>query len=174
MRKFTAMILSTLVLSFFFVAQGRAQGIKEGKWEMTMVTKMEGLSAEEAAAMEQMKNMPPAAMAMMQKMPGMNVQMGAGAEGITTTITECMTSKNPVPHMNDSDPADCKQSHDIDGNTVNFKVECNNHRQQMNSTGSVTYKDDAMEGTIKSHQVENGQAMDATIKMSGKYLGKCE
>ena len=151
-----------------FVVGLRAQGIKEGQWSMTMVTKMEGASAEYADAMKEMVNMPPEEAAMMKQMMGnMNVQMGANAQGITTTVTQCVSNDNPVPEA--SSEEGCTETHSMDGNVVHFEVVCADSK----STGHVTYKGDAMEGEVKSTQMVDGQQTSATIEISGKYVGPC-
>ena len=164
-----------VVLAGIFVATlattANADGIKEGKWSMTMVTKMEGMAPEMADAMKEMENMPAEAKAMMQGMPGMNFQMGGDAQGITTTVTQCVSNKNPVPENNAAE--NCQQTHEIDGSTVNFHVTCDGKHEQTDSTGRVTYAGDSMEGEIKSHQKSDGQSTDAVIQITGKYLGPC-
>ena len=175
MQKLSLRMAGILVLFCIFAVSANAEGIKEGKWSMTMVTKMEGLGTEAGEMMNAMKNMPPEAAAMMKQMPGqMGMQISAGAEGISATVTQCVTDKSPVPEMQMPDPENCKQSHDIIGNTVSFQVNCKSKSHEMESSGSVTYKDESMEGLVKSHQLEDGQSIDATIMITGKYLGKCE
>jgi len=169
MKKFVLVMAVFCVLAVVFTVRATADGIKEGKWTMTMVTKMDGLPPEAAAAMKQMQNLPPEAAAMMQKM---NVQVGAGpGGGISTTVTQCITNQNPVPKSKRTE--DCQETHDKNGNTVNFHVTCNKQDFQMDSTGNVTYTGDSMVGHIKSHETAKGRNMDATIDISGQYLGPC-
>ncbi len=169
MKKFVLVTLVCSVWAVILTVRATADGIKEGKWSMTMVTKMEGISPEAADAMKQMGNMPPEAVAMMKKM---NVQVGAGpGGGISTTVTQCITNQNPVPKSKRTE--DCQETHDKSGNTVNFHMTCNKQDFQMDSTGHVTYSGDSMEGQIKSHQVAQGRNMDATIDINGQYLGPC-
>ena len=112
--------------------------------------------------------MPPEARAMMGNM---GVQMGGNAQGMTTTTTQCITNQNPVPNAKTSE--NCQETHEMNGNTINFHVTCNGSDTQMDSTGQVTYNGDSMEGQVKSHQVEHGQSMDASIQITGRYLGSC-
>ena len=167
----TKIILSTFamcVMAAVFAIGVRAEGVKAGQWSMTMVTKMEGMSEEMNEAMKEMENMSAEEKAMMQKMMGnMNVQMGAGSQGITTTITQCVSNDHPVPTMENDE--DCEETHTIDGNTVKFEMACKSSK----STGEVTYNNDAMEGQIQSQQIENGKEVNATIELSGQYLGPC-
>ena len=172
MKRFTLVMAGFLVSVVVLPVTVKAEGIKEGKWSMTMVTKMEGMPAEAAAAMKEMENMPPEAAAMMKQMQGkMGFQMHGNDQGITTTVTQCMTNQNPVP--NRKAPENCQQTHKINGNTVTFHVACNSKAMHMDSTGHVTYSGDSMAGQIKSQQVAEGSDMDVTIDISGKYLGPC-
>lgn len=150
-----------------FVSGARAEGIKEGKWNMTIVTKMGGAASEDyTAAMKDMENMSAEEKAMMEKMMG-GVKMNAGGEGITTTVTKCVTSSDPVPEM--PQEKDCQMTHSMNGDTVHFETVCPDGK----STGDVTYMDDSMKGTIKSQQTEDGKMTDVTIEISGVYVGPC-
>jgi hypothetical protein len=169
MKKFVLALAVCGVLAFAFNVRADADGIKEGKWTMTMVTKMDGLSPEAADAMKQMQNLPPEAAAMMQRM---NVHVGAAdGGGISTTVTQCITNQNPVPKSKMAE--DCQETHDKSGDTINFHMTCNKPDFQMDSTGHVTYTGSSMEGQIKSHQVAQGRDMNSTIDISGQYLGPC-
>ena len=147
----------------------KASNIKEGQWSMTTTIHMDGMDEQAAQATKEMENMSPEDKAMMQTMMGkMGMNMGAAGGGIATTTTQCLTNDNPVPEA--SDEEDCQQTHTIRGNTVNFEVVCAN----SHSTGQVTYKNNNMNGTINSTQTENGKETNATIDISGKYVGPCD
>jgi len=133
-----------------------------------MITKMEGMSPEVEAQMKQIENLPPEAAAMMKKM---NVNVSAGANGITTTVTQCITRQNPVPKSKKM--KDCQETHTMNGDTVNFHVICNQQDMQMDSTGQVTYTGDTLAGKIKSHEVARGRNMDAAMDITGQYVGPC-
>ena len=162
------LIAVIVVASAVFAVGVRAEGIKEGKWEFTMTTKMEGMGEEYDKAMKEMENMPPEQAAMMKQMMGnMNMQMDAGSQGITTTHTQCISNQNPVPSVDDTE--NCQQTHSIDGNAINFEVVCD----KSSSTGHVTYNDETMEGQIQSHQMADGKDVNATIEITGQYVGPC-
>ena len=57
MKKFILAMIVVSAGAVIFVGGLRAEGIKEGKWSMTMVTQMEGMAQESAEAMEYMENM---------------------------------------------------------------------------------------------------------------------
>lgn len=147
-----------------------ADAIKEGQWSMTTVIRMEGMDKQEAEAMKEMENMSPEEKAMMQKMMGgMGMTLGAagGGMGMSTTTTQCISNDNPVPEAKNEE--NCKETHTINGNTVNFEVVCAKSR----STGKITYKNDSMKGTIQSTSTENGQEKNVTLDISGQYVGPC-
>ncbi len=168
MKKFIVVIAIVLTAGIVFVSGLRAEGIREGKWRMTTVAKMEGMTGEYADAMKEMENMSPEEAAMMKQMMGnMNIQVDKNNQGITTTTTQCISDKNPIPEMEKDES--CKETYSIDGNTVNFHVVCSD----SDSTGKVTYMDDSMEGVIRSRQTDGGQEVNSTIEVRGKYLGPC-
>ena len=175
MKKFFLVTAGVSVLAVVFiltVTTVRAEGFREGKWSMTMVAKMAGMEKETAAMMKEMENMPPEAAAMVKQMQSkMGVQVGGNEQGITTTTVQCMTNKNPVPDAKTGE--NCQQSYDMKGNTVNFHVICDNKNMHTESTGHVTYSGDAMEGEIETHQKSKGKNVDATIQITGKYVGPC-
>ena len=175
MQKYFLGTLSLLVMfiAFSVVAGAQESRFKEGKWSMTMVTKMENMSPDMAAAMKQMENMPPEAKAAMQQMQEkMGVQMSGNGQGMTMTTTHCITKQHPVPNQTESMEG-CQQTHEINGDTVNFHLTCDRSDFQMESTGSMTYTGDTMQGHIKSHQVRASRTMDSTIDVTGQYLGPC-
>lgn len=141
-----------------FAGSAQAQSIKEGKWAMTMVTKMAGMDEEMAGAMADMSEEEKAMM--QQMMGGMGVSMGP--EGMTSTITRCLTNAEPVP---EEDPG-CKSAHSVKGNTVHFTSTC----PDSQAKGEITYHNDSMNGVIHSQSAEG----EATIQISGKYVGPCE
>ena len=166
-------IIIGLFLICFSIVPAKAGDFKEGKWTMTMVTHMDNMPPEMAEAMQQMQNLPPQVQAMMK---AHNVQMGGNGQGMTFTVTHCLTKNNMVPHFSKDSKMDnyCQQTHDIQGNTVNFHTICNHNDFQMDSKGSMTYTGDSMQGHIKSHQVEGGKPMDSNIDVTGQYQGACD
>lgn len=105
----------------------------------------------------------------------MGIQMSADGQEMTVTTEHCITKQNPVPqHLKDPNMANyCQQTHEIDGDTVNFHMTCDHNDFQMESSGSMTYTGDSMQGHIKSHQVKAGKTMDSTINITGQYEGSC-
>ncbi|MDP2653746.1 MAG: DUF3617 family protein [Candidatus Omnitrophota bacterium] len=168
MKKLILAMAVVAVGSLVFAAGLRAEGVREGKWSMTMVTTMGGMNQEATEAMESMENMSPDEKAMMEKMMGgMKLQAAGSAVGMTTTTTQCITNDNPVPDADATE--DCQTTHTMDGNTVKFESVC----KDSTSTGEITYQEDSMNGWIKSHQTVDGNETDVTIEISGQYVGPC-
>ena len=165
MKKFLGAVAVTLgILSL--TGASNADGIKEGKWSMTITTKVAGMESHMAEMQEAMANMSDDEKAMMQKMMGGQMP-GMGAEGMTTTTTQCITNDDPVPQS--SQDEGCTSTHEQNGNTVHFETTC----PESTSTGDVTYNEDSMSGTIQSHSTADGEAQDVTIEISGEYVGPC-
>ena len=154
-------IISAVLIS---ATGARAEGIKEGKWTMTITTKMEGMESQAAEMDAAMANMSEDEKAMMQQMmPGMKMNTGGNGMGMTTTTTQCVTNDKPVPQSTEEG---CAETHSMDGNTVKFETTC----PESKSTGEVTYNGDSMEGTIKSQSAEGA----VTIDIAGQYVGPCD
>lgn len=167
MQKATLSTIAVLGVFVLVASDARAE-VREGKWSMSTVIKAAGTEEAAAEAQAAMQNMSPEEKAMMRQMMGnMNVNMGMGGGGMQTTITRCLTNDSPVPQMNDQE--DCQTTHSTTGNTVHFEAVC----KDSTSTGDITYEQDSMRGTIQSHATTPG-GHDATIEISGQYLGPCD
>jgi len=143
-------ICTSIILGVFLMcmaaAAAKADDLKEGKWTMTMVTHMD--------------NMPP--------------EMAGNGQDMKITATNCLSRQNPVPKFSRSANMDnyCQQTHDTHGNTVTFHMTCNHNDFQMESSGSMTYTGDTMQGHVKSHQAQaGGQSMDTSVDITGQYMG---
>lgn len=169
MKKYFTMVGVVVLAGAVGAGAVWAKGIQEGQWEMTIVTKVAGMEKEMAEARAAMENMPPEQKAMMEKMMGgMNVSVGAGGEGITMNVTRCISNENPVPDMETEQP-DCRVTHTMKGNTVNFETHC----PDSHSVGKMVYRDGSMEGTVRSTQTADGQKTEVHMDMTGTYLGPC-
>ena len=145
-----------------------AQGIKEGKWAMSMTMQAPGMDGQAAQAMKDMERMSPDERAMMERMMGgMGMHAGPGGAGMTVTTSQCLTNDNPVPTREEEHK--CQQTHTTKGNTVTFKTVC----PKSTSEGTVTYKNDSMQGTITTTETKRGKPVTTTIDISGRYEGPC-
>lgn len=102
------------------------------------------------------------------KMPGMPMQPPP------TTITECLTPQDPVPNQSAAD-ANCKiLDMKTQGNTVTWKMECNQQGQEMKSSGKMVYHGDRFEGTVDTVMGAQAGNMEMTTTINGKRIGACE
>ena len=90
------------------------------------------------------------------------------------TTTQCMTKQDPLPTKNVASQ-DCKVTDLVTkGNTVSWKMECNQQGQKMKSTGQITYNGESFEGTIKTDLGPQAGNMIITTVISGKRIGDCQ
>ena len=90
------------------------------------------------------------------------------------TTTQCMTKQDPLPTKNVASQ-DCKVTDLVTkGNTVSWKMECNQQGQKMKSTGQITYNGENFEGTIKTDLGPQAGNMIITTVISGKRIGDCQ
>ncbi len=165
------MSLGVLLGTICFLSAANAAGIKEGEWDMAMTIQMAGSAGDELAkAQKEMDSMPAEQKAMMQQMMGnMGMKMGGATPGgMTINKKQCMTNDHPVPQQKDQE--NCKETHTVNGNTVNFEITC----KDSHSIGEVTYNDDSMKGNIKSTNTRGGRKEEVAIDLSGQYLGPCK
>ena len=151
------------ILLVFSLPGAAVEPIKEGKWSMSITTKVVGMDKQMAEAQEAMANMSAEEKAMVQQMTGgMGMQMGGG--GMTITTTKCLTNDDPVPSVNEDQ--DCESTHTVDGNNLTFEETC----PDSHSTGEITYQNETMTGVVQSES----KGESATIEISGEYVGPCE
>ena len=103
------------------------------------------------------------------KMPG----MPAGSVP-PQAITQCLTEQDPVPNK-DASGQTCKiKDMKQDGNTITWKMECDQQGQKMTSDGQIIYSGDSFEGTTTTNM--GPQAGNMTIKtvVTGNRIGDCQ
>ena len=63
----------------------------------------------------------------------------------------------------------------IEGNTVKWTMKCNEQAGSMESDGTIAYKGDKLEGTIKSTISDpDAGKMVMTQRINGKRIGDCK
>ncbi len=165
--KKSQLVLGAAIVTVVFACTARAaQGIKEGRWSMSMTVQADGMGDEASKAMKEMENMPPGQRAMMQKMMG-GMNIGVSGQGMTMKSSQCITNDKPVPKRDDQ--SNCQETHSTKGNTVSFEMVCPDSK----SNGLVTYQNDSMKGTIKTTKTEHGKPTNVTVDISGQYEGPC-
>ncbi|HLE08707.1 MAG TPA: DUF3617 family protein [Thermodesulfobacteriota bacterium] len=90
------------------------------------------------------------------------------------TVTECLTSKAPVPEEK-GEGMECKMvEQKVSGDTITWKVKCSGSSGESEGSGSVTYKGDRMEGVMKMKAKHGNEMMEMTSRMKGRRIGKCD
>jgi hypothetical protein len=86
------------------------------------------------------------------------------------SYSQCVTKDTPIPE-NQQPNQDCRMvDTKTSGNTVSWVVKCNGPEGEMTGSGSVTYQDDQMNGSM----VMETQGMKISTRMKGHYVGPCK
>ena len=86
------------------------------------------------------------------------------------TMTTCLTQKDYVPKDTQQKGNDCVMKDvKVEGNTVNWEMQCKN----SSGKGNVTYAGTTFDGVMETMMKEGGKEMNAKMTMKGKYLGPC-
>lgn len=120
--------------------------MQEGNWEITMEMKMD--------------------------MPGMPFQMPP----MTFTHTQCLTKEEIVPNTAKKDERCIIKDQKIIGNTVKWKVVCDDKASKTEGDGEITYSGTSFKGNIitKIIDKQSGQVTNSTTKMTGRRTGECK
>src|SRR5438874_7800066 len=137
-------------------AQARvlADTVKPGQWEFTSQMQMPGGT-----------QLPPG----VQMPSGTTMPPGAG---MRSSYRACIDSEKAVP----SDPrGQCKIDNvRRNGGTVSWTGTCTTGQGAVRSEGVARYSGDRMEGNLTTHVPgANGQVMNTTQHITGRYLGAC-
>ncbi len=103
------------------------------------------------------------------EMPG----MPAGAVP-PQTITQCLTKQEPVPNKDAGGQTCVIKDMNQDGNTITWKMECDQQGQKMTSEGQMSYNGDSFEGTSTMNMGSQAGNMTMTTLISGKRIGDCQ
>ena len=102
------------------------------------------------------------------EMPGMPMPMPP-----QTTI-QCLTKSDPLPDPN-AENQNCEVSDmKTKGNTVTWRMVCDQDGTKTESTGSMTYKGDRFEGTVKTKMGPEMGNTTVTVHITGKRIGNCK
>jgi len=94
---------------------------------------------------------------------------GMPKEMLRQTFKNCLTKNDYIPYKEEPDK-ECKVTKfDVKGNTVSWVVNCKDEDGSSTGNGRVTYRGDTFEGLIKFRDPEG----EITIKINGKWVGKC-
>ncbi len=88
------------------------------------------------------------------------------------THTQCLKEGDLVPQGNTT-VGDCAISDvKVSGDTVSWKLTCSGKNGPMKGAGKVTYKGDAMEGSM--NMMMEGAGMEIKNKLKGRRIGECD
>ena len=100
------------------------------------------------------------------EMPGMSMP--------AQTITQCLTSDEPVPSQSMGESG-CKMIEmKRSKNTVTWKMECRQQGQVVTTQGKITYSNDSFSGSTVTRTGPQAGNMTITTKMSGKRISACK
>jgi hypothetical protein len=90
-----------------------------------------------------------------------------------TKTTQCITKENAVP-TGEKD-RNCKVlSQSMKGNTVTWKVRCEEKEGTTEGEGEITYSGASYKGTMQARMTEKGgKTQTVKMKLSGKRIGDC-
>lgn len=103
-------------------------------------------------------------MSAQMEMPGMPMKMP------TVTYNKCLTKKDLVPKRKSTNN-DCQMlNNKVNGDTVTWKMKCNNPGGASTMDGKVTYSGKSMKGIVNVNQ--GGRQM--LQRISGQHVGPCK
>ncbi len=158
-----ASLLALLVSVSSHAASDAPPDIREGRWEYKTTVQIPGLVLPEGLPV-----LPPG----LELPEGMSMP-SLGPEGITSTITSCLTRDQLVPPT-DQAGQEC-QIRDLrrHGNTVTWKAECDTPQGKGSGEGRAVYSREKMNATMSMSG--NFQGIPAMMEMvtEGRYVGPC-
>lgn len=99
---------------------------------------------------------------------------GMSMPPMSNTMTTCLTKKDLVPDPNQEGSEGCKVlEQKVSGNTVTWRVVCDQDGTKMEGSGEMTYRGASYSGTMRTTSKMEGETMTANMKLSGRHLGPC-
>jgi hypothetical protein len=90
------------------------------------------------------------------------------------TTTQCLTQKDVVPNTAKKNEKCEMTDQKIDGNTVTWKVTCQDARSRTEGDGRITYSGSSFDGVVNMKVTGKAASPITTVtKMTGKRLGDC-
>ena len=158
-----ALLLALAASPATFAAGEAPPDVREGRWEYKTTMQIPGLVLPEG-----LPALPPG----IELPEGMSMPK-LGPEGVTSTLTACLTRDQLVPPT-DQTGQDC-QIRDLRrrGNTVTWKAECDTPQGKGSGAGQAVYSRERMNATMQMSG--NVQGIPATMELvtEGRYVGPC-
>jgi len=159
-----ALLLALVASPATFAASEAPPDVREGRWEYKTTVQIPGLVLPEG-----LPALPPG----IELPEGMSMPR-LGAEGVTSTITSCLTRDQLVPPT-DQAGQECRI---LDlrrrGNTVTWKAECDTPQGKGRGEGQAVYSRERMNATMSMSG--NFQGIPAMMELvtEGRYIGPCQ
>ncbi len=100
------------------------------------------------------------------EMKGMPLHMTA------QKFKQCITKERSVPMETEKGDTKCKViEQKVKGDTIFWKIICNDKEGETIVTGKGTYKNDKFEGETK---IKTPDGMELKQQITGKWIGKCK
>lgn len=161
---FGALLLALAASPATFAATEAPPDIREGRWEYKTSVQIPGLVLPEGQLA-----LPPG----LELPEGMSMP-SLGPNGITSTVTSCLTRDQLVPPT-DQGGQECR-IRDLrrSGNTVTWKAECDTPQGKGSGEGRAVYSREKMNATMSMSG--NFQGIPAMMEMvtEGRYVGPCK
>ena len=94
----------------------------------------------------------------------------------TRTINKCMTESefDPISQMDGIDKAQCKTATQVDGNKMDYTIECNISDSGIyTGKGTFTSQGDTMNSVMEMQGIAEGHTITMKISAKGKRVGDC-
>ena len=93
----------------------------------------------------------------------------------TVTATQCLTRRDLVPSAAGQGRKCTVRDRKVSGNTVTWKVLCDDDQDRSEGEGSITYAGSTYSGVIRTTVTTRGSkdTMRSTVNMKGTRIGAC-
>lgn len=90
------------------------------------------------------------------------------------TMTKCLTEQKPLPNISFGDENCEIEDTQTEGNTVSFKMVCEQQGMESESSGEMTFKGDSLEGTTQTKLGPSAKGITVISKIAGRRIGECD
>jgi hypothetical protein len=88
---------------------------------------------------------------------------------------QCMTKKELVPNMSQKDGDCVVKDQKITGDTVSWRMQCNDKNGAIDGEGKITYAGKSYTGVMQAKMTDKrGEANTIKYTFTGKHMGPCD
>jgi hypothetical protein len=88
---------------------------------------------------------------------------------------QCMTKKDLVPDMSQKDSSCVVKEQKIAGDTVSWRMQCNDKNGTIDGEGKITYAGKSYTGVMQAKMTDKrGEANIIKYQFTGKHMGPCD